>query len=386
MKITDVTTLIVYAYRTNWTFVQIHTDEGITGVGEATLEYNEQALLGAIEDIKPYLIGQNPLDIEAHYARIYRDRYFRGGPVFMSALSAVETCLWDINGKSLGVPVYRLLGGKCRDRIKIYANGWFANASKPEEFARQAVQACERGIRALKWDPFGKAYLTLTNAELDKALQCIGAVREAVGSEVDLLIEGHGRFNIPTAVQVARELEPFKPLFFEEPIAPDYMEGLGQVKERSRIAIAAGERLYSKFEFRDLLAREAVDFIQPDVSHAGGIMECKKIAAMAESYHIPFAPHNPSGPVANAATLQLAACVPNFYILEIMLTDVPWRSGLTDESLILEDGCLRIPDKPGIGITIDEEEARRYPWKPVQLRHYTGELTAIRPPEAVPYF
>ncbi|SFF21103.1 galactonate dehydratase [Paenibacillus algorifonticola] len=386
MKITKIKTYTVFAYRTNWIFVQVHTDEGIVGVGEATLEYNEMALLGAIQDLERYLIGQNPLNIEHLYYTLYRDSYFRGGAVLMSAISAIETCLWDINGKALGVPVYRLLGGKCRDKIKIYANGWFANAKTPDQFAEKAKEAYSRGIRALKWDPFGKAHLSISTAEMDHALNCIGAVRDAVGSEVDLLIEGHGRFNIPAAMQIAREIEPFKPLFFEEPLPPDYIEGLAQIKERSNVAIAAGERLYTKYAFRDLLEKRAVDFIQPDVSHAGGIMELKKIAAMAEAYHIPFAPHNPSGPVANAATLQLAACVPNFFILEIMYNDIPWRKDLTDEDLVFEDGCIRIPDKPGIGISLNEEEALKYPFQPIKLRHYSGNLTNIRPPEAVPYF
>lgn len=386
MKIIDIKTFTVFAYRTNWIFIQVYTDEGIVGVGEATLEYNEQGVWGAIEDIRKYLIGKNPLNIEQHYSCLYRDSYFRGGPAFMSALSAIEACLWDINGKALGVPVYRLLGGKCRDKVKIYANGWFANAKTPEQFAEKAMEAKKRGIRAIKWDPFGKAHLTISNEELAHALNCVGAVRDAVGTDMDLLIEGHGRFNIPTAIQIAKEIEVFKPLFFEEPIAPDYIEGLAQVKERSNVAIAAGERLYTKYAFRDLLEKRAVDYVQPDVSHAGGIMECKKIAAMAEAYHLPFAPHNPSGPIANAATLQLAACVPNFYILEIMYDDIPWRKDLTDENLIFEDGYMHIPDKPGLGITLNEEEALKHPFQPISLRHYDGSLTNIRPPGTVAYF
>ena len=185
MKVTDIKTFAVDCFRTNWVFVKIYTDEGITGVGEATLEYKEKALFGAIEHIKEYLVGKNPLEIEKHYHDIYRDAYWRGGAVLMSALSAVEMALWDILGKHLGVPVYQLLGGKVNDRCRIYVNGWFAGAKEPEEFGAKAAEAVKRGVTAMKWDPFGKNYLQISNKELDKALRCIAAVREAVGNEVD---------------------------------------------------------------------------------------------------------------------------------------------------------------------------------------------------------
>ena len=200
MKVTNIKTFTVDCFRTNWVFVKVYTDAGIDGVGEATLEYKEKALIGAVEHIKDYLVGQNPLDIEKHRHAIYRDAYWRGGAVLMSALSAVETALWDILGKHLCVPVYRLLGGKVNDRVRIYVNGWFAGAKTPKEFGEKAKIAAERGVTAMKWDPFGKSYLEISNRDLNTALECIGEVRAAVGSEVDLLIEGHGRFNIPTAI------------------------------------------------------------------------------------------------------------------------------------------------------------------------------------------
>ena len=290
MKVTDVKCFVVDCFRTNWVLVKVYTDEGLDGVGEATLEYKEKALLGAAEHIKEYLTGKNPLDIEKHRHNIYRDAYWRGGAVLMSALSAVETALWDILGKYLNVPVYRLMGGKVNDKVRIYVNGWFAGAKEPEEFAQKAKEAVKRGVTAMKWDPFGKSYLEISNADLDKALRCVGAVRDAVGEGVDLLIEGHGRFN------------------------------------------------------------------------------------------------NPSGPVANAATLQLAASCPNFSILEIMYSDVPWRKDVTNESLEYKDGYMKIPEKPGLGIEIDETECLKHPYKPHTLRHYTGELTNIRPPKSEFYF
>ena len=386
MKVTDIKTFVVDCFRTNWVFVKVYTDEGIDGVGEATLEYKEKSLLGAVEHIREYLVGKNPFEIEKHWHTIYRDAYWRGGAVLMSALSAVETALWDILGKSLKVPVYQLLGGKVNDKVRIYVNGWFAGAKEPEEFGEKAAIAIERGITAMKWDPFGKSYLDISNEDLNKAVKCIAAVRDAVGDKVDLLIEGHGRFNIPTAVKIAKEIEPFKPMFFEEPVPPDNLDALREVKERSNVSISAGERLYTRWDYKPLFDKMAADYIQPDVSHAGGIMELKKIAAEAEVRYIPFAPHNPSGPVANAATLQLAANCPNFAILEIMYSDVEWRKYVTNESISYKDGYIEISDKPGLGIEINEAECLKYPYKPHTLRHYTGALTDIRPATSEFYF
>ena len=386
LKVTNVKTFTVDAFRTNWVFVKVYTDEGIDGVGEGTLEYKEKALIGAMEHIAEYLIGKNPLEIEKHWHMLYRDAYWRGGAVLMSALSAVETALWDILGKYLNTPVYQLLGGKVNERVRIYANGWFSGAKTPQEFAKKAKEAVERGITALKWDPFGKSYMNLSNQDLTNALHCVSEVRRAVGNDVDLMIEGHGRFNIPTAIKIAQELLPFNPMFFEEPVPPDNLDALKAVKEKSPIPLAAGERLYTRWDYNTFFAQMPADYIQPDVSHAGGIMELKKIAAIAESKYIPFAPHNPSGPVANAATLQLAACCPNFCILEIMYSDVDYRKNLTNENLVFENGYIHIPQKPGIGIEINEQECLKHPYQPHTLRHYTGMLTEIRPPKTTFYF
>lgn len=386
MKIIDVKTFIVDCFRTNWVFVKVYTDKGIDGVGEGTLEYKEHALAAAIEHLKSYLLGKDPRNIEKIYAECYRDAYWRGGVVLMSALSAIEMALWDILGKSLDVPVYQLLGGKVRDKIRIYANGWFAGAKEPEEFAAAAKKAAERGITALKWDPFGKSFMQISNADFKKAIACIKAVREAVGDEVDLLIEGHGRFDVPTGIKIAKALEPFNIMWFEEPVPPNNLEALKAVRDKSPVPISAGERLYTRYDYLNLFKDRCADFIQPDVSHAGGIMELKKIAAMAEAHYIPFAPHNPSGPVACAATLQLAACCPNFLILEIMLTDVDYRKFITNENLKFEDGCILIGDKPGLGIELNEEECLKHPHVEHNLRHYTGELTNIRPKKTDYYF
>jgi galactonate dehydratase len=386
MRLTGIETFLCNVYRTNWVFVKVTTDSGLHGVGEATLEYREQTVAQAVKELERSAVGTDPHDIEAFRCNAYRDAYWRGGAVLMSALAGVEMALWDIKGKDLGVPVYQLLGGKARDAIACYANGWFAPAKTPDEFAEKARAAVAQGFKGLKWDPFGKAWLQLARKELKHALDCIQAVVEAVGSEVDILIEGHGRFDIPTAVRIGHALEDFDVFWFEEPIPPDNKEGLAEVKRRVRVPIAAGERLYSRWEYRDFFRLGCADFAQPDVTHAGGILEVKQIAAMAECHHIPVCPHNPSGPVANAATLQLAACVPNFAFLETMNSDVPYRGEITDEQIVFRNGCMQIPDRPGLGIDLNIDAIQEHPYEPHDLRHYTGGLTDIRPPDAQPFF
>ncbi len=386
MKITKITTHICHAYRCNWVFVQVHTDAGISGVGEATLEYRELTVAQACQELERLLVGRDPHDTEACWHDAYRDTYFRGGEVLMSALSAVDMALWDIKGKDLGVPCWKLLGGRCRDRVPMYANGWFAPAKTPAEFAAKAGEAVARGFTALKWDPFGSAYLDLSPAAMDAAIACISAVKDATRGTAEILIEGHGRFNVPTAVRIAQELAPFKPLWFEEPLPPENLPGLAEVRRRSPVPIAAGERLYNRWQFRDLLALGAVDYLQPDVSHAGGLSEVRKIAAMAECHHLPICPHNPSGPVANAATLQLAACLPNFLLLETMSVDVPWRADVTDEQVRVEAGSMLIGNRPGLGIELRFDEIAKHPYQSCNLRHYRGDLTDIRPADAPGYF
>ena len=386
MKVTQIKTFICHAYRTNWVFVKVITDSGLYGVGEATLEYREPTVVQAIKELERYLVGKDPHNIEAFWHDAYRDAYWRGGVVLMSALAGVEMALWDIKGKALGVPVYQLLGGKVRDSIKCYANAWFAGAKKPEEFAQKAKIAVKNGLSGLKWDPFGKEYLNIDPKHLNEALDCIAAVKDAVGDQVHLIIEGHGRFNVPTAVRIGNALEKFGILWFEEPIPPDDKKGIAWVRSKIATPVSGGERLYSRFEYADYLRMECADFWQPDVSHAGGIMEVRKIAAMAESHYIPVCPHNPSGPVANAATLQLAACIPNFYLLETMANDIPWRADVSTEKVKFENSEMFIPDLPGLGIDINEEEIAKHPYECRNLRHYVGTLTDIRPEGSTGYF
>jgi galactonate dehydratase len=386
MKITQIKPLICHAYRTNWVFVKVITDEGIHGVGEATLEYREQTVVEAIRELDRNLRGKDPRNIEAIWHETYRSVYFRGGPVLMSALSGVEMALWDIKGKALGVPVYQLIGGQVRDKVPCYANGWFAPAKTPDEFAAKAKGAQSMGFTGLKWDPFGSAYLNISKAELRQALKCVEAVCEAVGNDVEILIEGHGRFNVATAVRIGHALEDYDITWFEEPVPPENFDALAEVKKRIRIPVAAGERVFSRWDYQRFFKLNCADFLQPDLSHVGGIGEVKKIAAQAEANHIAICPHNPSGPVANAATLQVAASTPNFHLLETMAVDIPWRKDICNEQIGFIDGKMTIPDLSGLGVDLNEDAIAEHPYQKRDLRHYSGELTNIRPDDAESYF
>lgn len=386
MKLTNFKTFVCDAYRTNWVFVKIETDNGLHGWGEATLEYKEQAMVGALNDLRRGLEHRDLSDIEAWWQDAYRDAYWRGGAVLTSALSAVEMALWDIKGKSLGVPVYQLLGGKVRSSVPCYANAWFANAKEPVQFADKAEEAVKLGYKALKWDPFGSAFRTLSVPELRKSLDVVEAVADRISSQAEIIIEGHGRFEVPTARRIARALEDYDILWLEEPLIPGNLENYARLRAETRTPISLGERLYTRWDYREVFEKGCADFIQPDVSHAGGISELRKIAAIAEMWQIAFCPHNPSGPVANAATLQLAACMPNFLYLETMATDVPWRNEVARETCQLVNGEMLISDAPGLGVDIHEEALLRYPYQVHDLRHYTGALTCIRPADATATF
>lgn len=386
MKITDVKIYTLDAYRTNWAFIKVETDEGLYGWGEASLGTNENALEGMVADLKRLVVGRNPLEIEKMCFEVYRDIYWKGGAVLMSAISGIEIALWDVAGKYFNTPTYNLLGGKMRDKVKMYANAWFIGARTADEFAAKAKRTVDLGVKALKWDPFGSSHMTISREQLHKSVDIIGAVREAVGDNVDLLIECHGRFGPTAAIEISREIEQFKPMFMEEPCVPDNIDSTAYVRAHSRVPIAAGERGYTKYAFQEMFSKDAVDYAQPDVFHTGGLMEGKKIAAMAEAKHIMISYHNPSGPISNAAILQLAATVPNFCIHEIMLTDGAFRKKITSEEVVFEGGYILIPDKPGLGIEVNVEEVLKRPYTPRNLRHYTGAVTDIRPKNDTHYY
>ncbi len=372
MKITDVKTYTVFAGWRNWLFVKIETDEGVHGVGEGTLEGKENAVAGAIKDLSYYLVGQDPTKIELHLRNMRRDPFWRGGVVLGTAISAVEIALWDIVGKVLGKPVYALLGGAIQERLPAYANGWYFGAKSVDEIADRAASAVRMGYKGLKWDPFRRADLEISRDDLKYAVDCVRAVRAAVGPDVDLLIEGHGRFTAAAALKVARALEPFDIFWFEEPTPPENLKALKKVAEGAPMPIATGERLFTREEFTRLLDLQAADYIQPDVVHAGGIMELRKIAAMAEPWYVQVAPHNPNGPVAMAATLHAAASMPNLAYIEHLMADPPWRAEIvTHDFTVDSEGHLHIPTAPGLGLDLVIEELERHPYQPLALNFFS---------------
>lgn len=386
MKITSVRPLVVDAFRANYVFVEVVTDEGISGYGESTVEHGEPSVASLIVELARGLVGKDPFPVESHIEMLGRDTYWRTGVTIRSALAGIEAALLDIKGQALGVPIYDLLGGRQRDRVPVYANGWFVGAREPEQFAEKAAAAVEFGFRALKWDPFGTAYLTMDRQARNRTVAIVRAVREAVGPDVELMVEVHGRLNVPTAIAMAQELAPYRPYWFEEPIPPESIDALANVRAHSPIPIATGERYYEPARFAELVEKNAADFLQPDISHVGGLLEGKKIAGIAHARYLPVCPHNPIGPIAHAMTLQFAASIPNMAWLEMMMTDVPWRSELVEEDLIIEDGQMLIPDQPGLGTRLRPEACEKYPFKPHPLRHYIGTLTDIRPPDSRPYY
>lgn len=386
MKISSVEAFVVDFFRANFVFVRIETTTGLEGFGEGSVEFAEKAVADTIEYFAPFLLGEDPFEVERLTELLNRESYWRMGIVHRSALSAIEAALLDIKGKALGVPVYDLLGGRQRDRIRCYANGWFTGARKPAEFAEKARETTALGFSALKWDPFGRSYLTLTPAERHAAIGQVEAVRDAVGPAVDLIIEAHGRFDVPTAIAVARDMEPFSPLALEEPVPPESIDALVDVRRASRVPIATGERFCEPARFLEAITRGAVDVLQPDVCHVGGLGECKRIAAIAHARFLPVSPHNPLGPVANAMTLQLLATIPNAGLLETMVSDVPWRTEVATEYATFDAGFMHIPSRPGLGVDLHPEACRRHGYVRRELRHYRGTLTDIRPADSRPYY
>ncbi len=363
MKITDIKTFLVNIGR-NLIFVKVCTDEGIEGIGEAYSVGPDDATVATIHHFKDWLVGRDPTDIEHLWQLMYNGSRFPGGSVINSAISGIEHALWDIAGKALGVPVYKLLGGKCRDKIRVYQS---AGGGTPEQAAENAVATIEKyGYTAIKMGPHppGSDQMPI-NAVIRGAAERMEAVRKAVGDDIDIGLDPHAKIFEPVrAIMMAEALKPYKPFFFEEPIRPENIDALVKVAAHVDIPLATGEMLYTKYEFRELLVKQAVDIIQPDICLTGGILECKKIAAMAEAYYVPLAPHNPMGPVATAVNVQFAASIPNFLILEYIPDDRPPRSELVKEPLKVEDGYITVPDKPGLGIELNEEAFAKYPFKP----------------------
>ena len=363
LSITDVETYLVANPWKPWVFVRVETNEGLHGLAEATTHDKPRTVAAAIEEMSDYFVGENPFDTEKLWLEMYRDEWFSKNVINTTVISAIDIACWDIKGKALDRPVYDLLGGKVHgDRLRTYANGWYTETTEELNTWRTAAkQVVADGYDAMKFDPFGNAWQRMSRREFNQAVDVVGAVREAVGPDIDLLIEGHGRFTAGQALDVAEHLAEFDPTWFEEPCPPDSINSLRKVAAKSPIPIATGERLVSKYEFRDLLAETDVDIIQPDLMNTGGLTEAKKIGAQAEAEHVSFAPHNPQGPVATAICVHADATIPNFMIQELFQTyDVEWVDDLLTEPITVEDGFIEIPDGPGLGIDLDMEVVRNH--------------------------
>lgn len=373
MKITDIKTYLVEAHRRNWVFIEVETDAGITGIGEATIEPFERTMVTLIEDYKRTVIGKDPRAIEYLWEDRYRGQFLRSDLLVNVALSAIEIACWDIKGKELGVPCYELFGGPVRKTIPAYGNYWFMKTKMGKtsvgEYAESAARAVENGFKALKWSPFGYAAHSMTPEQEHVTIECVRQVREAVGPDIWLMVDAHGRFDLPQARRLAQRFEEYDLYFFEEPLPPENIDAFVELKRSTSTPIATGERYVARHQFRDLLEKYACDYIQPDAIYTGGMNELRKIAMMAETYYCPVIPHNCNGPVCTAATIHASACMPNFRIMEYI--PVPERANILVEPLEFNNGAFELPTKPGLGIELNKEIFDKYIYEPRDLDHFT---------------
>ena len=379
MKITAVNT---YFVRPRWGFVEIITDEGITGWGEAVLEGHAAAVLSCVQEYKDYLIGFDPCRIEDIHATIYRAGFYRGGGVLMSALSGIDQALWDIKGKVFNAPVYELMGGACRDKMKVYS--WIGG-DRPSDVGAAAKEKMDAGFKAIKMNATEELQMIDTYDKVDAVLERVAAIREACGKYFGIAIDFHGRVHKPMAKVLAKKLEEFDPMFIEEPVLCENMECFAEIAAACNVPIATGERLFTKYDFKRLLQAGGVDIIQPDLSHAGGITEVKKIAAMAEAYDVALAPHCPLGPIALAACLNVDATSYNAVIQEQSI-GIHYNVGksvldyVTNQSdFDFVDGFVALPKKPGLGVDVNKElviEENKTPhnWKNPVWHHADGSV------------
>jgi galactonate dehydratase len=372
VKIVSITTRIVNAEMRNWVFVKVTTDDpGLFGWGEATLEWKTRAVAGAIEDLTPLLVGRDPRDIEQAVRVLKKHSFWRLGVIGMSAVSGIEMALWDILGKHLDTPVWRLLGGKVRDKVLVYTHLGLGDMRAVYEtletapLVERAHEVVALGYRAFKavFIPYTHFHAPLR--DVDKVARMMEALRAAVGPGVEVMVDFHGRpASAAAAIAYIAALAPGRPMFVEEPVPPGETEALKRVAQQTSVPLATGERLVDRAEFHDLLAAQAVDIIQPDICHCGGLLEAKKIAAMADSVSVGVAPHNPLGPIAGVAALHFAVSTPNHVIQEEMVGAVPWYFDVVQGPIRMVDGFWGIPDAPGLGVEVNEAECARHPFMP----------------------
>ena len=386
MKITSVKTSVVNAEMRNWVFVKVETDQaGLWGWGEASLEWKTRAVVGAVEDLAPMVVGEDPSCIEHLYQKLYRQSFWRLGVIGMSAISGIEQACWDIYGKSLGLPVYKLLGGAVRDRVRMYTHLGGGNMKAvyetfdPQPLIDLALQVVGKGYTAVKvvCVPYSEPLMSASYVKQFRL--AIERLRLAVGDSIDIMIDFHGRTYPAMAIEYINAVAEFNPFFCEEPVPPENVAALREVRRAVRVPIATGERLVTRHQFREVFEQQACHVIQPDLCHCGGLLEGKKIAAMAEAYYMGVAPHNPLGPVANAAALHFALSTPNFLIQEDMLADVPWRWDVVRHSLQTQDGYWQKTEAPGLGVEVNEAEAARHPFQqevmhPTTIRAKDGAI------------
>ncbi|MDE0200669.1 MAG: mandelate racemase/muconate lactonizing enzyme family protein [Caldilineaceae bacterium] len=378
MKIFKVTPMVLGTEWRNLTIVKVETDDGLVGVGECRALNRTDGVLGYLSEAAPrYILGEDPFNVEALVARMFREDFGRAGEITQTVTALLEVACWDIIGKALDQPVYKLLGGAVRYQIKGYANGWYTGERTPDEFHAAAKRVLDKGYKALKFDPFGAGFYEMERPEKNYVISLVEAVRDAVGPDVEILIEMHGRFNPVTAVEFARELAPFKPSWLEEPVPPENIAA--QKKAADAIAplgipVATGERLHTMYEYRELFELQACDIIQPDITHFGGIFNTKKLAAWAEAYYMLIAPHNVGGPISTAAALHLAACTPNFKIQEHFNDFAEsYVKQAAPGNPEIEDGYFALPSGPGLGVTLDEDVVAANPRRRVHFNLFAED-------------
>ena len=365
MKVTRMKT---FMYRAAWTwlFLKLETDEGVSGWGEATTQSAaSKATEAALHEFgENYLIGKDPRQIELHFSTMLRNSYWRPSIVLYSAISGLEMAMWDILGKSLNTPIYTLLGGVCNPRLKIYHNGWWFRAKSYRDYAKLAKEMVETGARALKFDPMQGCDYFIDREQANQVVEAIRLVREAVGDDVELLIDVHGRLSPDNTIKLAREVEQYRPYWWEEPIPTDAsVEDLARVASSINIPVVVGERIYTRWGFRDVFEKRAAAIINPDIAHEGGILETKKVADMAHAYYIPVSPHSAGGPILTAASIQLEATIPNFLLHEFFSPDMPYYREIVKEPFpVMKDDFIELPTKPGLGIELNEEALGNRPY------------------------
>jgi len=374
----EVTDYDLWEVPPRWQFLRLETDAGLVGWGEPVVEGRAQTTATAVEELlEEYLLGEDPRDIERHWERMYRGGFYRGGPVLQSAISGIDQALWDLKGKDAGLPVYELLGGKARESIRLYQH---VHGETPAEMGEVASEHVDAGFTALKFTPTDELDRIDRPEALDAAYERVAAVREAVGPGVDVAVDFHGRVAKPMAKRLAEKLEPLDPMFYEEPVLAQHNDPLPEVAAHTTVPIATGERMFSRTDFRPVLESGAIDVLQPDVSHAGGITETRKIATMADAYDVAVAPHSPLGPVSLAASLHVDACTSNCLVQEQVHHLAGMPNYLADDSFLEfdDEGRVDLPPGPGLGVDVDVDALReaeeRDAWEVPKWFHGDGRV------------